>query len=153
MEFVKKYKVVLLIVLPVLILVLFRAFSSNHFQNDANKWAELSLKSSNIITLNKINSMPGKFLLINLDTIQNTNDKIGNSLSIKPGSILERENLKTIRSFKGAVLLSSSRPDVSARIWMILSQMGMRNLYILTSDSDNEVFKNKFQPDTIRPEL
>jgi len=50
--------------------------------------------------------------------------------------------------------LVSSDASVSARMWMFLSQMGIENLFILTTDRENESFKNKFRPDTLtRPEL
>jgi hypothetical protein len=54
----------------------------------------------------------------------------------------------------GPVLLNSSEEAVSARVWMILSQLGHSNIYIVTDDPEIEVMKNKFRPDTlIRPEL
>jgi hypothetical protein len=40
MDFLKKNKIILFILIPVAILVLIRAFSTNHFRNDADKLAE-----------------------------------------------------------------------------------------------------------------
>ncbi len=155
MELIKKYKVSIMIVVPVLILVLFRSFGSNHFQSDSKKWAEPSVMRSNIVTSEKLSSLKGEVLLINLDGVKSSgNLSTGKSLDITPDSVLDRNNVKVIHKHNGPVVLSSSEPAVSARIWMLLSQMGIKNLYILSNSTDNEVFKNKFRPDTlVRPEL
>lgn len=155
MELIKKYKVSIMIVVPVLILVLFRSFGSNHFQSDSKKWAEPSVMRSNIVTSEKLSSLKGEVLLINLDGVKSSGNLFtGKSLNITPDSVLDRNNVKVIHQHNGPVVLSSFEPAVSARIWMLLSQMGIKNLYILSNSTDNEVFKNKFRPDTlVRPEL
>jgi hypothetical protein len=53
-----------------------------------------------------------------------------------PGLILEKENLSLIRKNNGPVILFSEDSSVSARIWMVLSEMGMRNIYILQEQAD-----------------
>ena len=40
MYLLKKYKAVIIVVLPILILVLLRYFGPNHFKSDAKRWAE-----------------------------------------------------------------------------------------------------------------
>ncbi|MCK7537140.1 MAG: rhodanese-like domain-containing protein [Marinilabiliales bacterium] len=50
---------------------------------------------------------------------------------MNPESILEKENLKLIRKNKGPVILCSDDSSVSARVWMVLSEMGIKNIYIL----------------------
>lgn len=150
MRIIKKYKIVIMVVVPVLILVLFRSFGTIHFQSDSKRWAEPSVMRSNIITKELLVSLPGERLLINLDKEVFADNKItGNTLNISPDSILIKNKLDAIRKHNGPLLLCSSETAVSARIWMLLSQMGVRTIYILTNDSDNEVFKNKFKPDTL----
>ncbi len=102
-----------------------------------------------------MNSITGKILIVKLDSSINPAYKVtGNILYIRPESILLKKNLNAIRKFSGSILINSERPDVSARVWMLLSQMGIRNLFILASDTDNEAFKNEFRPDTlVQPEL
>ena len=153
MNLLNKYRVVLIIVLPILILVLIRSFSTNHFKSDAKELAGPSFNNLNIITANKINTLEGEKLILNLGEIPADN-LTGSVLNIKPDSILLKTNFRLIRKHKGPILLFSDQEGISARVWMILSQMGIRNIYILVSDNDNEVLKYKFRPDTlIRPEL
>jgi len=155
MNLLKKYKVVFAIVLPVLILVLIRSLSINHFKSDAKRWAVPSVLASNIVTEDKIETLPGEKIIIKLDKELSGNYAVAYpELRISADSILERKNLKIIRNHSGPVLLYSSEDAISARVWMILSQMGFMNIYIITRDTDNEIRKNKFRPDTlVRPEL
>jgi hypothetical protein len=155
MELIKKYRVVFAVVLPILILVLFRSFGTNHFQSDAEKLAEPSVARANIITTEQLASLNGEKLLINFGKERITSlDFKMTTLNISSDSLLLKNNIKTIQKHSGPVLLYTADMSVSARIWMLLSQMGVKNLYILAKENDNEVFKNKFRPDTlIRPEL
>ena len=155
MNFLKKYKIILLVVIPVIIFVLIRAFSTNHFMNDARKLAEPSFSGSNIITSDKLSQLEGEKLLVILgkDT-KSIEAKTDRTIRISPDSILVKENIKILRNHEGPVLLESSDNAVSVRIWMLLSQMGIRELFIVSEESEQEVLKYKFRPDTAaRPEL
>ena len=155
MSIIKRYGVVIAVVLPILILILIRSFGANHFKSDAKKLAESSVKKSNIITGEQINVLPGEKLFINLgEAGRDLNEITSDTLFISADSILNKKNLGIIRKHDGLVLLVSSEKAVSARIWMVLSQMGFENIFILTNDPESEVLKYKFRPDTlVRPEL
>jgi hypothetical protein len=150
MELVKKYKLVIVVVFPILILVLIRSVGLNHVKNDVKKWAEPSVKQSNIITIDQAVSLKGKSLTINLDKDDvRIRELTGYVQNIPADSVLRKNHVSMILKHDGPVMLFSSDPGLSARIWMILSQMGCRNIYILSISSDNEVFKYKFRPDTL----
>ncbi len=70
------------------------------------------------------------------------------TLFIAAGRLLDKENLKAIHTHQGPVLLVSDDPSISAKAWMILSQMGYRDLFVLTEKDSTEVLKYKFRPDT-----
>jgi hypothetical protein len=150
MDFINRYKVVFAVVLPVLILVLIRSFGTNHFKTDATKWAEPSLSKSNIVSIGQLAGISGEKLVINLGTVNEELNKQGITiLNISPASILDENNIKLIKKHKGSVLLFSTEVGVSSKIWMILSQMGLKNIFILATDSDIEVQKFKFIQDSI----
>ena len=150
MDLIRKFRLVIAIVLPILILVLIRSFGVSHFKNDAKKWAEPSIDKSNIINIKKTGSLNGKVLMIYLDKDANHIIEIsGDSRKIPPDSILNKNNFSLIGKHNGPVLLYSADPGLSARIWMLLSQMGRRNIYILTDSTDNEILKYKFRPDSL----
>jgi hypothetical protein len=150
MNLVYKYKVVIAVVLPILILVLIRTFGDNQFKRDAKRWAEPSVIQSNIIIGDKIDTLSGEKLIISLDKEKNEISGMEREVLLIPAdSMLFKNNLTTIRKHNGPVLLFSTDMAVSARIWMVLSQMGYKNIYILSNDINNEILKNKFRPDTL----
>jgi hypothetical protein len=150
MELLKNYKVVISVVLIVLVLVVIRSAGINHFKSDAKKWAEPSFNKSNAITPDQVKLLKGDDLVINLDKdLTFTGTIQGDLQNISADSILSKKHLNTILKHEGPVLLLSSDPGLSARIWMVLSQMGCKNIYILTSSTDNEVLKYKFHPESM----
>jgi len=155
MDFVNKNKVVIAVVLPILILVTIRSVGSNHFMTDATKLAKPSVLRSNIVSAEQTGILKGEILLINLGEESAGIDKITkNILKVPADSILNKYNLNTIHKHYGPVLLFSSEIAVSARIWMVLSQMGYKNIYILNNDTENEILKYKFRTDTlVKPEF
>lgn len=151
----KKLIIVGSISLLLLALVLIRAFNQRHFRNDLSQWAAPSLAKENMVSKAglKLKSL-SEPLLVNLDhqnnLVPNSNFEI---LNIEVENILDRKNLTSIRKHKGSVVLMSEQPEVSARTWMLLSQMGLKHLYLL-GDSSNEPFRYEFRPDTVaRPEF
>ena len=150
MELIKNNKAVIVIVLVLMVLIFIRSSGLNHFKNDIKKWAEPSILQSNTITIDKALSFTGKALIINLDKDANHDiDLVGYVQNIPADSVLYKEHVTTIITHDGPVLLYSSDPGLSARIWMLLSQMGRNNIFILTKNADNEVLKYKFRPDTL----
>jgi hypothetical protein len=139
MKFLRQYWLVLSIILLAVILVLIRTYSHN-FRYDAVRWAEPSVHGTNILTKDQIAAMNSDVLLITLGNeapaIEQLQDKI---LKLNPESILEKTNLSLIRKNKGPVILFSQDDSVSARLWMVLSEMGIRNIFILRDDSKNEL--------------
>jgi hypothetical protein len=155
MEIIKNNKIVILILLPIIILVMLRLSGINHFKPDAEKWAEVSFSGGNIITIEKADQLTGSKTIINLS--EKGSDSFNsdyNIITTTPESILDSEILKKIRKEEGNILIYSSDLSVSSGIWMVLSQMGLKNISVMTDDSANETIKHKFRPDTlVRPEL
>lgn len=151
MELIRKFGVVFGIVAAILILVIIRS-AGNNFKPDAEKWAQPSRADENIVTSVTLREYDD-LLIIYLDESTDIPETSGEQLKIAAASILDKQNIKKIKEHKGQVLLASSDPALSSGIWMILSQMGMKNIFIF-SKNDDEVRKNEFRPDTlIRPEL
>lgn len=139
MKFLRQFWLVLSITLLAVILVMIRTYSHN-FRYDAVRWAEPSAVRSNILTEDQISGMSSDILLITLGNIapaiEQLQDKI---LKLNPESILEKTNLSLIRKNKGPVILFSDDNSVSARVWMVLSEMGIKNIFILQADRKTEL--------------
>ncbi len=140
MKYLKHYWLVVTIFLIVVLFVLFRSFSRHDFRYDAARWAGPSVTGTNIITEEQISALRGEILLISLGhqaaAIDQLHDK---TMKVNPESILEKGTLSVIRKNKGPVILFSDDSSVTARVWMVLSEMGMQNLYIL-HDEENRVY-------------
>jgi len=149
MNLFKKYRIVLIVVLPVLILVLIRSTGFNHFKSDSKKWAAPSLIHSNTINSEQILKLGGNSMILCIDRVAAPEGITGVIRNVASDSLLTRESVKSIRSHSGPVLIYSADPALSARFWMLLSQMGCRNIYILTNNPDNEVLKYRLQQDTL----
>jgi hypothetical protein len=148
MDIIKKNLVVIFIILTLLVLILIRSTGMNHFKSDAKSHAEASMMQTNTITSEKFVALQGNKLLINLGG--DTNDSNGipvERINVSPDSILIKSHLNAIMKHKGPVVLYSSEPAMSARIWMLLSQMGRKDIFIL-SNTDDETLKYKLHPDT-----
>jgi hypothetical protein len=148
MDFLKKNTVSIAIVLTVLILVLIRSFGTDHFKSDAIKWAEPSFSKANIVSFSQIANLTGEKLIVNLGSVnEDLNKSKITVLNISPASILDKNNIRLIKKHKGPVLLFSAEVGVSAKLWMILCQLGIKNIFILTNNADNEALKYKLRID------
>ncbi len=148
MEIIKKNLVVIFIVLTLLVMILIRS-TGIHFMTDAKSHALATLNQSNTITVEKFESLEGDKLFVNLGgDINNSDLHAKEMMNVSPDSILIKSHLNAIMKYDGTVVLYSSEPAVSARIWMLLSQLGRKNIFIFTN-ADNEILKYKFHPDSL----
>lgn len=135
MKTVIRYKYVLAAVVVLAVLVLIRALNPGIFRYDAVKWAEPSAMGGNIVSPDNLTAIGNKILFVILDADCEVPDMAGAvKLTVSPGDLLSGENLRNIRKSKGPVVLCSEDMSVSSRVWMILSETGIRQLYILKKD-------------------
>jgi hypothetical protein len=154
MRFIKKYKIILAVIVPVMLLVIVRSLDSNQFKPDAVKWAEPSMARANLINSEKFTSLSGEKLLIVLDGASHSIQGDVKLISITSESLLQKENIKLIKKNDGPILLLAPENSSAASIWMIMSQMGIKDIYISEESGGSEEFKHEFRPDTlISPEF
>ena len=148
MELIKKYRLIIAGILILIGLIILRNTGTGHFRYDAKRWAEPSFSGTNIIDKNGLDSLPGAELLVFLtpDTISDLSFE-GPSLSIASDSIITRKYRKLLKDHNGSLILISSDISVSARVWMLLSQSGYRNIFIFDPAKDEEPVNEKFRTD------
>jgi len=61
---------------------------------------------------------------------------------------LDKANQTILKESKDEIILYSADVSTTAKVWVILNQLGFKKLLILSPDEQPEVFKYKFQPDT-----
>lgn len=135
MKTVKKYKYILAAVAMLAALVLIRAFNPGTFRYDAVKWAEPSVTGENIVTPDNLPALGDDILFVILDADSQAPEMPGAvRLTADPGELLSRDYIRKVRQNKGPVVLCAGDLSVSARVWMVLSETGIRKLYILRKD-------------------
>ena len=132
MKTLKKYRYVLAAVVVIAVMVLIRAFNPGSFRYDAAKWAEPSVTGRNIVTPENLPEIGDNILFVMLDTECQAPDIPGaDKLSVDPADLFSGEIIRKIRKSKGPVVLCSEDVSISSRVWMALSEMGIRKLHIL----------------------
>ena len=133
MKLLKRNWLILTIMVLVAAMVLVRSVRQNSFRYDAVRWAASSADGSNLISPDQIALAGEQVLLISLGNMTEVPAQFKEqTVMISPGEILGKEKLKLIRKNRGPVILSSDDPSVSARVWMVLSEMGIKNLFVLS---------------------
>lgn len=139
MKFLKQYRIILAVFLLIFILVMIRTVSPGNFKYDAVKWAEPSATGSNIISEAQLDAMTGNKLLVDLGTEPVSGSRYESiTVRMDPGSILDKPNIRLIHKNRGPVILYSENTSEVAGIWMILSEMGVKDLYILSESADEK---------------
>ena len=135
MKTIIKYKYVLTAVAVLAALVLIRTLNPGIFRYDAVKWAEPSVAGGNIVSPDNLQAIGNDILFVILDADCQVPDMAGAvRLAAAPGDLLTGDNIRKIRQNKGPVVLCAGDLSVSARVWMVLSETGIRKLYILKKD-------------------
>lgn len=149
MSLLKKLTGILLILMGLLVLVVRRNSDPNVFREPVRKALETTQGNGNLITRDQLKLLSGSYLVIDLrsatshDTIQ-----FQHRMQIPFEKILDRANRNVLDQTKGNLILYSDDVAIASKAWVILNQLGYKNLLILTSNDNAEELKYKFQPDT-----
>jgi len=139
MKLLKRYRFIIIGLIALLALILIRSFGTGHFRYDAKRWTELSTTGENILNKGELSALTGDKLIVYLTTETDYDLPFaGTGATIAADSVLTPENKKALNSHKGPVILYSNDISVSARVWMVLSQTGIKNIYILDTSVGNE---------------
>jgi hypothetical protein len=150
MEIFKQFRLFSAIFILLLIAVLYRSFTHSVFRYDAAKMALPSLHGENIITEEQIALLEDKAFIIDIGCSDSVRVKSLKSIcKISPDSIAEKRYTEKLLRHKGPIILLSSDNSISAKIWMLLSQKGIRNIFILSDKKEFEVLKYNLNPGSL----
>jgi hypothetical protein len=111
-------------------LILVKGITHGHFRTNALKWSEKSMGRNNLVDRTII-SNKANVMIIQLNSSHIIKSKNIETIAVDPQKILEKEYLRKILKYKGLKVLDSNDKALSARMWMLLSQVGVKDLYIL----------------------
>lgn len=149
MQQFKNLKFVILIVVVLLILVIVRNSDQNLFKKDIKSAIDATQNNSNILSRDQLHQMKGAWMVVNIgnsdlpDSVQ-----VENSMRIPFENLLDQTNRKILEGVNGDLILYSADVATASKAWVILNQMGFKNVFILNTGGNPEELKYKFQPDT-----
>ena len=149
MQQFKNLKFVILIIVVLLILVIVRNSDQNLFKKDIKSAIEATQNNSNILSRDQLHQMKGPWMVVNIgnsdlpDSVQ-----VEHSMKIPFENLLDQTNRKILEGVNGDLILYSSDVATASKAWIILNQMGFKNVFILNTGGNPEELKYKFQPDT-----
>jgi len=149
MQQFKNLKFVILIIVVLLILVIVRNSDQNLFKKDIKSAIEATQNNSNILLRDQLHQMKGPWMVVNIgnsdlpDSVQ-----VEHSIKIPFENLLDQTNRKILEGVNGNLILYSADVATASKAWVILNQMGFKNVFILNAGGNQEELKYKFQPDT-----
>jgi hypothetical protein len=142
-------KFIVLALTILLILVIVRNSDRNIFRKDVKTAVEDIQNKNHTISPEQLRELKSPWLVINLD-----NSDVPDSLTFKNSiripfvNILDDVNRKILTEVKGDLILYSNDGATASKAWVILNQLGFKNVKILAIKEFPEILKYKFQPDT-----
>lgn len=149
MSLMKNLMSILMIIMGLLVLVVSRNSDPNIFKEPVGKALEATQNNGNLITPDQVKLLSGSYLVIDLRSVAGRDSiQFQHRMQIPFEKILDRENRYVLDQTKGDLILFSDDAATASKAWVILNQLGYKNLRILTSNTNPEELKYKFQPDT-----
>lgn len=149
MNRLKSLGFIIVILATILVLVVVRLTNNDLFKKDASVAIEASKDGRNLITeaeLIKLN----EYLVVDLNAEETAKTRnIQKTIHIPLENLLDQANQKMFRATNSKIVLYSDTISDASKAWVILNQLGFKNLFIFQQEGNTEVFKYKFQPDTL----
>jgi uncharacterized protein (UPF0333 family) len=146
MKKLKEFKIVLLILLVVLVLVIVKSTGKNRFKQDAKSAIETITSNNFSVSLTDFSAAENQFLVVELN--ESGSVQFENSIKVNFEKLIDETILEKLKETENKILLVSEDNSLAIKSWVILNQLGFKNIFVLLVDENKEVVKYKFQPDT-----
>ena len=149
MQQLKNLKFVILFIVVILILVIVRNSDQNLFKQDVKSAIEATQNNSNVLSPDQLHQLKGSWIVVNIGN-RDLPDSIHveHSIKIPFENLLDQTNRKILEGVNGDLILYSADVATASKAWIILNQMGFKNVFIMNTGENPEELKYKFQPDT-----
>lgn len=146
MKNLKKFSLIIGLLLVVAALVFLRASNKNRFSGTTENIVE-TLKNKSVF-VEAENLKVSDYLVVELG--ENSNDgKFPAAVKVTFEGLAGRNFRKQLETSDKKVLLTGNESQ-AAKAWVILNQLGIENLFILTETKNPETLRYTFVPDTTR---
>lgn len=149
MNRIKSLKIIILVIGVLLVLVIVRNSDRNVFKEKAKTAVEAARNNSNLITFNQLKKLTTPYLIIDIGSEPRPDSlQFQHAVKITFSQLLDKANRKVLDEASGELILYADDIATTSRAWVILNQLGYKNLRILIFEDNQEELKYKFQPDT-----
>lgn len=140
-------KIVLLILAVALVLVIVKSNGKNRFKHDAQNAIETAISGNFSVSADELKGNENQYLIVELNDSGET--RFDNSLQIPFEKLLDELNFKKLKEIENRILLVSDDISKAEKALIILNQLGLKNLFILSTEENPEVLKFEFQPNPV----
>ncbi|MEK7719499.1 MAG: hypothetical protein AAB347_07800 [Bacteroidota bacterium] len=149
MNRIKSLKIIILVIGILLILVIIRISDQNVFKEKAKTAVEAARNNSNLITVSQLKKLTTPYLIIDIGSEPRPDSlQFKHTVKITFSQLLDKANRKVLDDARGELIIYADDVATASRAWVILNQLGYKNLRMLTFENNPEELKYKFQPDT-----
>jgi len=142
----KDLKIVLFILLIVLVLVIAKTTGKNRFKIDAKNAIEVISSNNFSVSLTGFRAAENQFLVVGLN--ESGSIQFDNSLKVPFEKLIDETLIQKLKDTEKRILLVSEDNSLAIKSWVILNQLGFKNIFVLSDAENAEVLKYKFQPGT-----
>lgn len=147
MEKLKNLKWIILIVLIIAVLVVVRTAGNGGFKGDARETVATIAAGDFLISVNEYNQNKEVYQVVTLTQSENPDPvQLENAINIQFEQLIEESVIQKLKETQIKILLVSADNAQTAKAFVILIQMGFKNVFILSNDENPEVLKYQFQP-------
>ena len=144
----KDLKIVLFILLIVLVLVIAKTTGKNRFKQDAKNAIEVITSNNFSVSLTDFRAAENQFLVVDLSESGSIQIQFDNSMKVTFEKLIDETLIQKLKETEKKILLVSEDNSLAIKSWVILSQLGFKNIFVLSDVENAEVLKYKFQPET-----
>ena len=151
MQQLKNLKFVIIGIVILLILVIIRISDQNLFKKEVKTAIEAAKNNGNSLSLDQLSQLKSTWMVVNIgnsDLPDSISIHVEHSMKIPFENLLDQTNRKILEGVNGDLILYSADVAAASKAWVILNQMGFKNVFILNISENPEQLKYKFQPDT-----
>lgn len=146
MKQLKDLRFVLIGFAVILVFVIARSTNKDLFKKDADSAVQAISKGENILLVSELTE---HYLVVDLNDVEEYNaNQFQHVINIPFQALLEKSNRKTLEETKEKIVLYSYDISTASKAWVVLNQLDFKDVFVLQTKENSEVFKYKFQPDT-----
>lgn len=144
----KNSKIILIITLIIIIVVVVRSLSSDRFRQGSEISALPALVGENNMTPEEVEKLETGTLLVLDNSDQGLINQSLKRIYFSLENAGSKDLLKSVRKSPLPVVIVANSANLESRLWILLSQRGVKDLMVCREAGDETVLKYKFRPDT-----